>query len=72
MAITNRRTFKLSGKVSAEGLPFLDHAPCLFLVLTIKTHRYACIGAVLMSKQVADGIRDKNGFWKHGHTYQVC
>ena len=34
-------------------------------------HRYACIGAVLMSKQVADGIRDKNGFWKHGHTYQV-
>ena len=24
-----------------------------------------------MSKQVADGIRDKNGFWKHGHTYQV-
>lgn len=32
---------------------------------------YACIGAVLMSKQVADGIRDKNGFWKHGHTYQA-
>lgn len=48
-----------------RSLPF-------FLVLTIKTHRYACIGAVLMSKQVADGIRDKNGFWKHGHTYQVC
>jgi hypothetical protein len=24
-----------------------------------------------MSKQVADGIRDKNGFWKHGHTYMV-
>jgi hypothetical protein len=34
--------------------------------------RYASIGAVLMSKQVADGIRDKNGFWKHGHTYMVC
>ncbi|KAI9449971.1 PLP-dependent transferase [Lactarius psammicola] len=32
---------------------------------------YACIAAVLMSKQVADGIRDKNGFWKHGHTYQA-
>jgi E3 ubiquitin-protein ligase TRIP12 len=32
---------------------------------------YASIGAVLMSKQVADGIRDKNGFWKHGHTYMV-
>ena len=25
-----------------------------------------------MSKQIADGIRDQNGFWKHGHTYQVC
>jgi E3 ubiquitin-protein ligase TRIP12 len=24
-----------------------------------------------MSKQVADGIRDNNGFWKHGHTYMV-
>src|SRR5260221_801333 len=24
-----------------------------------------------MSKLVADGIRDKDGFWKHGHTYQV-
>lgn len=32
---------------------------------------YACIAAVLMSKQVADAIRDKNGFWKHGHTYQA-
>ncbi|KAF8264513.1 PLP-dependent transferase [Lactarius quietus] len=32
---------------------------------------YACIAAVLMSKQIADGIRDKNGFWKHGHTYQA-
>ncbi|KAH9010948.1 PLP-dependent transferase [Lactarius deliciosus] len=27
--------------------------------------------AVLMSKQVADAIRDSNGFWKHGHTYQA-
>ena len=72
MAITNRRTFKLSGRVSAEGLPFLDHAPCSFGSDSKKNTRYACIGAVLMSKQVADGIRDKNGFWKHGHTYQVC
>lgn len=24
-----------------------------------------------MSKRVADGIRDKNGYWKHGHTYMV-
>ncbi|KAI0306092.1 hypothetical protein B0F90DRAFT_1808594 [Multifurca ochricompacta] len=32
---------------------------------------YASIGAVLMSKQVADGIRDKDGFWKHGHTYMA-
>ena len=33
--------------------------------------RYTAIGAVLMSKKVVDGIRDKGGFWKHGHTYQV-
>ncbi|PCH36374.1 PLP-dependent transferase [Wolfiporia cocos MD-104 SS10] len=32
---------------------------------------YASIGAVLMSKKVADGIRDSAGFWKHGHTYQA-
>ena len=32
---------------------------------------YASIGAVLMSQKIADGIRDQNGFWKHGHTYQV-
>ncbi|KAF7977576.1 hypothetical protein HWV62_22319 [Athelia sp. TMB] len=32
---------------------------------------YASIGAVLMSKEVADGVRDNNGFWKHGHTYQA-
>lgn len=32
---------------------------------------YASIGAVLMSKQVADGVRDGSGFWKHGHTYQA-
>ncbi|KIK61679.1 hypothetical protein GYMLUDRAFT_96529 [Collybiopsis luxurians FD-317 M1] len=31
---------------------------------------YASIGAVLMSKTVAEGIRGKSGFWKHGHTYQ--
>ncbi|KAF7297822.1 RING-type domain-containing protein [Mycena kentingensis (nom. inval.)] len=31
---------------------------------------YASIGAVLMSKRVADGLRDASGFWKHGHTYQ--
>jgi len=32
---------------------------------------YASIGAVLMSKEVADGVRDGSGFWKHGHTYQA-
>ncbi|KAJ7066411.1 PLP-dependent transferase [Mycena amicta] len=31
---------------------------------------YASIGAVLMSKRVATGLRDASGFWKHGHTYQ--
>jgi len=32
---------------------------------------YASIGAVFVSKKVADGIRDHSGFWKHGHTYQA-
>ncbi|OJT09786.1 hypothetical protein TRAPUB_13745 [Trametes pubescens] len=32
---------------------------------------YAAIGAVLLSKRVADGVRDASGFWKHGHTYQA-
>ncbi|TFK74978.1 hypothetical protein BDN72DRAFT_886090 [Pluteus cervinus] len=32
---------------------------------------YATIGAVLISKRVADGIRDNSGLWKHGHTYQA-
>ncbi|RDX51245.1 PLP-dependent transferase [Lentinus brumalis] len=32
---------------------------------------YASIGAVLVSKRVADGLRDASGFWKHGHTYQA-
>ncbi|KAH9951154.1 PLP-dependent transferase [Amylocystis lapponica] len=32
---------------------------------------YATIGAVLMSKKVANGIRDTAGLWKHGHTYQA-
>ncbi|KAG6821487.1 hypothetical protein H0H93_010211 [Arthromyces matolae] len=31
---------------------------------------YAAIGAVLMSKKVADGIKNGSGLWKHGHTYQ--
>jgi len=31
---------------------------------------YATVGAILMSKKIADGIRDGSGFWKHGHTYQ--
>jgi len=34
-------------------------------------HRYATIGAVLMSEKVADVIRCKGRIWKHGHTYQV-
>lgn len=29
---------------------------------------YASIGAVLMNKRVAEGVR---GLWKHGHTYQA-
>jgi len=32
---------------------------------------YASIGAVLMSKRIADGIRGSSGIWKHGHTYQA-
>ncbi|KAJ8694961.1 Ubiquitin fusion degradation protein 4 [Pleurotus ostreatus] len=32
---------------------------------------YASIGAVLISKKVAEGIRGKSGLWKHGHTYQA-
>lgn len=24
-----------------------------------------------MNKRVADGIKDNNGYWQHGHTYQV-
>ncbi|KAI0352149.1 PLP-dependent transferase [Trametes cingulata] len=32
---------------------------------------YAAIGAVLVSKRVADGLRAPTGFWKHGHTYQA-
>ncbi|KAL9713467.1 hypothetical protein Ac2012v2_003077 [Leucoagaricus gongylophorus] len=32
---------------------------------------YASIGAVLMSKRVAQGIRGNSGIWKHGHTYQA-
>ncbi|KAF8324112.1 PLP-dependent transferase [Clavulina sp. PMI_390] len=32
---------------------------------------YAPMGALLMSKRVSEGIRDQNGFWKHGHTYQA-
>lgn len=30
--------------------------------------RYSCIGAILMSKQVADVV----GHWKHGHSFMVC
>lgn len=32
---------------------------------------YGQIAAVLMSKKIAEGIRDTAGFWKHGHTYQA-
>lgn len=44
-----------------------------FIAVKLKreSSRYASIGAVLMSQKISDGIRDKNGFWKHGHTYQV-
>ncbi|KDQ18214.1 hypothetical protein BOTBODRAFT_53000 [Botryobasidium botryosum FD-172 SS1] len=32
---------------------------------------YSPIGAVLMSKRIADGVRSGSGFWQHGHTYQA-
>ncbi|KAG8901857.1 hypothetical protein FRB99_005034 [Tulasnella sp. 403] len=32
---------------------------------------YAVIGAVLMNKRVADGVRNGSGWWQHGHTYQA-
>jgi len=32
---------------------------------------YTTIGAVLMSQKVVDGVQDKGGVWKHGHTYQA-
>ncbi|KIL69369.1 hypothetical protein M378DRAFT_184532 [Amanita muscaria Koide BX008] len=32
---------------------------------------YASIGAILLSKKVADGIRSRSGHWPHGHTYQA-
>ncbi|EIW79107.1 PLP-dependent transferase [Coniophora puteana RWD-64-598 SS2] len=32
---------------------------------------YASIGAVLMSKKIATGIRGASGLSKHGHTYQA-
>ena len=34
-------------------------------------HRYASIGAVLMSTRVSRGIKGGSGLLKHGHTYQV-
>ncbi|KAG5222615.1 PLP-dependent transferase [Salix suchowensis] len=39
--------------------------------MPIQFRRYASIGAVLISKKVAEGIRGKSGLWKHGHTYQA-
>lgn len=39
--------------------------------MLMQFRRYASIGAVLISKKVAEGIRGKSGLWKHGHTYQV-
>ncbi|RPD53382.1 PLP-dependent transferase [Lentinus tigrinus ALCF2SS1-7] len=32
---------------------------------------YASIGAVLISKRVAEGLQAGSGYWKHGHTYQA-
>ncbi|KDQ13648.1 hypothetical protein BOTBODRAFT_33353 [Botryobasidium botryosum FD-172 SS1] len=32
---------------------------------------YSPIGAVLMSKRIADAVRKGSGFWQHGHTYQA-
>ncbi|KIO31758.1 hypothetical protein M407DRAFT_241680 [Tulasnella calospora MUT 4182] len=32
---------------------------------------YATIGAVLLNKRVADGIKQGSGWWQHGHTYQA-
>lgn len=45
---------------------------CFVLIHSLSSlYSYATIGAVLMSKKIADGIRDKAGVWKHGHTYQA-
>lgn len=45
------------------------HVPVSSLISPVCS--YAAIGAVLISKRVADGVRDASGFWKHGHTYQA-
>ena len=50
----------VSSRLIADTRPLIRHA-----------HSYGSIGALLMSKKIADGIRDASGFWKHGHTYQV-
>ena len=33
--------------------------------------RYTPMGAVLVSKKVADGMRSRAGVWQHGYTYQA-
>ena len=62
---TSPLTFRLSQRVLVEGMPFLGFSVILFSDYGI---RYSCIGAILMSKQVADVV----GRWKHGHSFMVC
>lgn len=61
---TSPRTFRLSRRVLVEGMPFLE----TFCFVSDYGIRYSCIGAVLMSKQVADVVTR----WKHGHSFMVC
>ncbi|KAI9429609.1 pyridoxal phosphate-dependent transferase [Lactarius indigo] len=32
---------------------------------------YSCIGAILVSKQVADVVTKNGGYWKHGHSFMA-
>lgn len=68
-ATTFRLISKRWRKVSEEGTSLIARGHWRSLIG--HTHSYASIGAILISKKVADGIRDTSGFWKHGHTYQV-
>ncbi|GJJ10868.1 hypothetical protein Clacol_005096 [Clathrus columnatus] len=63
--------FKLLRKANYGGVSDLVRPRNALLLIVIGVSRYAAIGAVLMNKRVANGIRDRNGYWQHGHTYQA-